>query len=129
MQECKGTNVFSNLKIGVRLAVGFAVLIAMMLAVGVTALVRLNTINEDVEDIIHDHTPKVAMANQMIADVNAAGIAIRNAMLIVIAGIPGAFIHILFTSSLLIEVIFSLDGLGLLGFDGALRTENTIYEP
>ena len=74
--------MFSNLKIGVRLAVGFAVLIAMMLAVGVTALIRLNTINEDVEDIIHDHTPKVAMANQMIADVNAAGIAIRNAMLI-----------------------------------------------
>ena len=38
MQECKGTNVFSNLKIGVRLAIGFAVLIVMMLAVGLTAL-------------------------------------------------------------------------------------------
>ena len=74
--------MFSNLKIGVRLAIGFAVLIVMMLAVGLTALVRLTTINADVEDIIHDHTPKVAMANLMIADVNAAGIAIRNAMLI-----------------------------------------------
>jgi len=47
----------------------------------------------------------------------------RNAMLIVIAGIPGAFIHILFTSSLLIEVIFSLDGLGLLGFEAAINRD------
>ena len=44
----------------------------------------------------------------------------RNAMLIVIAGFPSAFISILFTGSLLIEVIFSLDGLGLLGFESAL---------
>jgi len=44
----------------------------------------------------------------------------RNAMLIVISGFPSAFINILFTSSLLIEVIFSLDGLGLLGFEAAL---------
>lgn len=43
----------------------------------------------------------------------------RNAMLIVIAGFPTTFIGILFTSSLLIEVLFSLDGLGLLGFEAA----------
>ncbi|WP_048645356.1 microcin C ABC transporter permease YejB [Nitratireductor soli] len=40
----------------------------------------------------------------------------RNAMLIIIAGFPGAFISSFFTGSLLIESIFSLDGLGLLGF-------------
>ncbi len=40
----------------------------------------------------------------------------RNAMLIVIAGFPGAFVGAFFGSSLLIETIFSLDGLGLLGF-------------
>jgi microcin C transport system permease protein len=44
----------------------------------------------------------------------------RNAMLIVVAGFPGAFVGILFTSSLLIEVIFSLDGLGLLGFESTI---------
>jgi microcin C transport system permease protein len=44
----------------------------------------------------------------------------RNGMLIVVAGFPSAFIGILFTSSLLIEVIFSLDGLGLLGFEAAI---------
>jgi microcin C transport system permease protein len=47
----------------------------------------------------------------------------RNAMLIIIAGFPGAFISILFTGSLLIEIIFSLDGLGLLGFDAALTRD------
>lgn len=50
----------------------------------------------------------------------------RNAMLIVIAGIPGAFVHILFTSSLLIEVIFSLDGMGLLGYEAAINRDYPI---
>ncbi|MBT3429675.1 MAG: microcin C ABC transporter permease YejB [Proteobacteria bacterium] len=47
----------------------------------------------------------------------------RNAMLIVIAGFPSAFIGILFTGSLLIEIIFSLDGLGLLGFEAAFARD------
>ncbi|UCH25652.1 MAG: microcin C ABC transporter permease YejB [Trueperaceae bacterium] len=47
----------------------------------------------------------------------------RNAMLVVIAGFPGAFIGVLFTGSLLTEIIFSLDGLGLLGFDSALNRD------
>jgi microcin C transport system permease protein len=47
----------------------------------------------------------------------------RNAMLIVIAGFPGAFVGILFTGALLIEIIFSLDGLGLLGFEAAINRD------
>lgn len=47
----------------------------------------------------------------------------RNAMLIVIAGFPGAFIGVLFTGALLTEVIFSLDGLGLLGFEAAINRD------
>lgn len=47
----------------------------------------------------------------------------RNAMLIVVAGFPTAFVSILFTGSLLIEVIFSLDGLGLLGYEAALNRD------
>jgi microcin C transport system permease protein len=47
----------------------------------------------------------------------------RNAMLIVIAGFPAAFVGILFTGSVLIEVIFSLDGLGLLGFEAAFNRD------
>ena len=47
----------------------------------------------------------------------------RNAMLIVIAGFPSAFIHAFFTGSLLIETIFSLDGLGLLSFESVLNRD------
>jgi microcin C transport system permease protein len=47
----------------------------------------------------------------------------RNAMLIVVAGMPAALIHIFFAGSLLIEVIFSLDGLGLLGFESAISRD------
>jgi microcin C transport system permease protein len=47
----------------------------------------------------------------------------RNAMLIIIAGFPTAFISILFTGALLTEIIFSLDGLGLLGFEAAINRD------
>lgn len=50
----------------------------------------------------------------------------RNAMLIVVAGFPAAFLGVLFTGSLLIEVIFSLDGLGLLGFEAAINRDYPI---
>ncbi len=47
----------------------------------------------------------------------------RNAMLIIIAGFPAAFIGMFFTGSLLIEIIFSLDGLGLLGFESTIQRD------
>ncbi|MBR0671399.1 microcin C ABC transporter permease YejB [Neoroseomonas soli] len=47
----------------------------------------------------------------------------RNAMLLIIAGFPAAFISILFTGALLTEIVFSLDGLGLLGFESAIRRD------
>ncbi len=47
----------------------------------------------------------------------------RNAMLLIIAGFPSAFIGILFSSALLVEIIFSLDGLGLLGFQSAIQRD------
>ncbi|MET4517564.1 microcin C ABC transporter permease YejB [Bradyrhizobium sp. I1.7.5] len=47
----------------------------------------------------------------------------RNAMLIVIAGFPSTFIHAFFSGSLLIETIFSLDGLGLLSFESVLNRD------
>jgi microcin C transport system permease protein len=50
----------------------------------------------------------------------------RNGMLIVIAGFPGAFIGILFTGALLIEIIFSLDGLGQLGYEAVINRDYPI---
>jgi len=50
----------------------------------------------------------------------------RNAMLIVIAGFAGSFIHAFFTGALLIETIFSLDGLGLLSFESVLNRDYAV---
>jgi microcin C transport system permease protein len=47
----------------------------------------------------------------------------RNAMLIIIAGFPSAFISIFFTGSMLIEVMFSLNGIGLLGFESIIQRD------
>lgn len=47
----------------------------------------------------------------------------RNAMLLVMSGLPAALLSILFTNSLLIEIIFSLDGLGLLGFEAVIQRD------
>lgn len=51
----------------------------------------------------------------------------RNAMLIIISGFPAAFISIFFTGSLLIEVVFSLDGLGLLSFESVLNRDYPVF--
>ena len=50
----------------------------------------------------------------------------RNAMLIIIAGFPAAFVGILFTGSLLIEVIFSLNGMGLLSYEAVIKRDYPI---
>lgn len=50
----------------------------------------------------------------------------RNAMLIVVAGFPGAFVSSFFAGSLLIETIFSLDGLGLLSFESVINRDYAV---
>ena len=51
----------------------------------------------------------------------------RNAMLIIIAGFPGAFIGVFFGASLIIEIVFSLDGLGRLGFEAAINRDYPVF--
>lgn len=51
----------------------------------------------------------------------------RNAMLIIIAGFPGAFIGVFFGASLIIEIVFSLDGLGRLGFQAAIDRDYPVF--
>ena len=47
----------------------------------------------------------------------------RNAMMIIIAGLPGLLMKVLFTGSLLIEIIFSLNGMGLLGYEAIMTRD------
>jgi microcin C transport system permease protein len=74
-------------------------------------------------DEIHKQYVFTARAKGLTEKRILLGHVFRNAMLIVIAGFPAAFISMFFTGSVLIEVIFSLDGLGLLGFESTLQRD------
>jgi microcin C transport system permease protein len=77
-------------------------------------------------DEIHKQYVVTARAKGLTTRRVLYGHVFRNAMLIVIAGFPAAFVGILFTGALLVEVIFSLNGLGLLGFDAAINRDYPI---
>ncbi|MDR2633550.1 MAG: microcin C ABC transporter permease YejB [Treponema sp.] len=74
-------------------------------------------------DEIHKQYVMTARAKGLTEKGILLGHVFRNAMLIVIAGFPGAFIAMFFTGSLLIEVIFSLEGMGLLGFESTMQRD------
>jgi microcin C transport system permease protein len=92
------------------------------MVIGGFASLTLLTKNSFIEEI-SKHYVLTARAKGLTENRVLYGHVFRNAMLIVIAGIPSAIIGVIFTSSLLIEVIFSLDGLGLLGFEAALTRD------
>ncbi len=99
------------------------------LALPVTAMVisgfaslTLLTKNSFIEEISKQYV-MTARAKGLSEHRVLYGHVFRNAMLIIIAGLPAALVGVLFTSALLIEVIFSLDGLGLLGFEAALNRD------
>ena len=74
-------------------------------------------------DQIHQQYVVTARAKGLTGRRVLYGHVFRNAMLIVVAGFPSAFIGVLFTGALLIEVIFSLNGLGLLGFEAIIQRD------
>jgi microcin C transport system permease protein len=92
------------------------------MVIGGFASLTLLTKNSFIEEISKNYV-MTARAKGLSETRVLYGHVFRNAMLIVIAGLPGAIMAILFTGALLIEVIFSLDGLGLLGFESALSRD------
>ncbi|MFA5592529.1 MAG: microcin C ABC transporter permease YejB [Micavibrio sp.] len=85
---------------------------------GLTMLTKNSFLDE-----IGKHYVLTARAKGLTEKQVLHGHVFRNAMLIVIAGFPSAFLAIFFTGSLLIEVIFSLDGLGLLGYESVINRD------
>ena len=98
------------------------VLPTVALVVGGFASLTMLTKNSFLEEIRKQYVTtaraKGAAENRVLY-----GHVFRNAMLLVVAGFPAAFINLLFSSALLVEIIFSLDGLGLLGFESAIRRD------
>jgi microcin C transport system permease protein len=89
------------------------------MAVGAFATTTLLTKNSFLDEIRKQYVV-TARAKGLAERRVLYGHVFRNAMLLIIAGFPGAFIGAFFGGSLLIETIFSLDGLGLLGFEALL---------
>ncbi|HEX9809358.1 MAG TPA: microcin C ABC transporter permease YejB [Alphaproteobacteria bacterium] len=92
------------------------------LVIGGFATLTMLTKNTFIEEI-HKQYVITARAKGLTERRVLYGHVFRNAMLIPIAGFPDALIEILFTGALLIEVIFSLDGLGLLGFESVINRD------
>ncbi len=92
------------------------------ITIGGFATLTMLTKNSFLEEI-HKQYVMTARAKGLTEHRILYGHVFRNAMLIVIAGFPATLIGILFAGSVLIEVIFSLDGLGLLGFEATLNRD------
>ncbi|MFI4999818.1 MAG: microcin C ABC transporter permease YejB [Reyranellales bacterium] len=101
------------------------VLPIVSMVIGGFAGLTFLTKNSFIEEIGKQYV-MTARAKGLVESRVLYGHVFRNAMLIVIAGFPAAFISVLFTGSLLTEVIFSLDGLGLLGFEAAIGRDYPI---
>jgi len=92
------------------------------MALGAFATSTLLTKNSFLEEIRKQYVLTARMKGLTESQV-LYGHVFRNAMMIVIAGFPGAFVHAFFTGSLLIETVFSLDGLGLLSFESIINRD------
>lgn len=108
---------FDQLSIGAKIVDYFWHLTLPLIALSLSAFATttLLTKNSFIDEIKKQYVV-TARAKGLTERKVLYGHVFRNAMLIVIAGFPGAFISAFFTGSLLIENIFSLDGLGRLGY-------------
>src|SRR3954471_3416046 len=94
----------------------------LSLTIGSFASLTMLTKNSFLEQINQQYVV-TARAKGLTEQRVLYGHVFRNAMLIVISGIPASFIGIIFTGALLTEIIFSLDGLGLLGYEAAINRD------
>ena len=115
---------FDELSLGGKIADYFWHLALPTLAnvIGGFATLTMLTKNSFLDEINKQYVV-TARAKGLVEREILFGHVFRNAMLIIIAGFPAAFIGLFFSSSLLIEFIFSLDGLGLLGFEAVVQRD------
>ncbi len=95
------------------------------LVIGGFATITLLTKNSFLDEIGKQYVV-TARAKGLSERAVLYGHVFRNAMLIVVSGFPGAFVSVFFTGSLLIETIFSLDGMGLLAFESILNRDYAV---
>lgn len=94
----------------------------LALMVGAFATLTMLTKNSFMEEINKQYV-LTAKAKGLAPNAVLYGHVFRNAMLIIIAGFPAMLVGVLFTGSMLIEIIFSLDGIGLLGYESVINRD------
>lgn len=94
--------------------------------IGAFATLTLLTKNSFLDEINKQYV-MTARAKGLKENAVFYGHVFRNAMLIVIAGFPSAFIGVFFGASLIIEIVFSLDGLGRLGYEAAISRDYPVF--
>lgn len=94
----------------------------LSLSIGGFAALTLLSKNSFLEEM-HKQYVKLAYSKGLSQNKVLYGHIFRNAMLLIIASIPSALLGILLSGSLLIEIIFSLDGLGLLGYESIISRD------
>jgi len=82
MLNFKEKSVFTNMKLGVRLGLGFAAVLALMMVLAAISYVRFEALNLSIEEVVTDRFPKTVMANDAVDQINITARAIRNAMLV-----------------------------------------------
>ena len=62
--------MFNNLKLGVRLGIGFAITLALLLVIAITSYTRLGALNDEIENMVNDKFPKTVISNDVIDAIN-----------------------------------------------------------
>ncbi len=118
---------WADLSVGAKIADYFWHITLPVLASTISAFATLTLLTKNsFLDEIKKHYVMTARAKGLSESRVLYGHVFRNAMLIVIAGFPAVFIGVFFSGSLIIETIFSLDGLGRLGFEAAVARDYPI---
>lgn len=74
--------MFKNLRIGVRLGIGFGLMVLLLATISVIAYLRLMQINSNIGDVINDKFPKTVLANDVVDQINVIARALRNSLLV-----------------------------------------------
>ena len=74
--------MFKNLKLSVRLAIGFGVVVALMALIALIGIMRVSDLNEDIGTLVNDRFLKTVQANDIVGNINVIASTMRNALLL-----------------------------------------------
>ncbi|KXB30851.1 histidine kinase [Dechloromonas denitrificans] len=74
--------MFKNLKIGVRLGLGFGFVLTLLIVIATISFLRIGSLNDEIHDLVEDKFPKTVLANDIIDQVNLVARALRNAIML-----------------------------------------------